>query len=275
MSKVIPKKILNAMLNVGSCYGSFYVLIVDNSFSRREVCDLFFKVLDELNIKLAAEIPKESYFAHLDLEHLPKEDFLAQDVIENVSKNLNAGLILSCGVENFADNFKLSEGGEKIRSVEFRPLPIRVDVERNKDKLKIILKAYVREFFKEYAFSRAVDAISAWLAKGYPIIPTCEEVISKYPIVNFNYVKAGKKFFPDFIAVCDYNTTLEDAFTEIVHWCTLTNEEFFTRRVVLFTDKWSSRIFHKFNAEFSKLKRLDVKFDFRLATGASCVKIPF
>ena len=275
MSKIIPKKILNTMLNVGRYYGSFYVLIVDKSFKRQEVSDLFFEALKELNIKLAPEIPKESYFACLDLKLLPEENFSAQDVIENVNKNLNVGLILACGVEDFADDFDLSADGEKIRSREFRPLPIRVDVERNKNKLKTIFKAYIKNFLKDYAFSRAVDTISAWLNKGQPIIPTCEGVINKYPVVNFNYAKAGKELFPDFIAVCDYNTTLEDSFTEIIHWCKLTDEEFFTRRVVLFTDKWESEIFHEFNAEFNKFKKLDVKFDFRLATGASCVKLPF
>ena len=275
MSKIIPKKVLNKLLNVGDCYGSFYVLIVDNSFNRHEVCDVFFTALEELNIKLAAEIPKENYFACLDLKRLPTEEFSVQDVIENVNKNLNAGLVLSCGVENFSDNFELTKGGEEIRSVEFHPLPIRVNVESNKNKLKTIFKAYIREFLKTYAFSRAVDTISAWLAKDYPIVSTCEDVINKYPVVNFNYVKAGKKLFPDFIAVCDYNMTLEDSFMKIIHWCRLTEEEFFTRRVVLFTNKWSRETFHKFHEEFKRFKRLDVKFDFRLATGASCVKIPF
>lgn len=275
MSKIIPKKILNNMLSVGRYYGSFYVLIVDNSVNRHEVSDIFFEALKELNITLAPEIPKESFFACLDLKLLPEENFSAQDVIENVNKNLNAGFILACGVENFADDFEISTDGEKIRSREFRPLPIRVDAERNKNKLKTIFKIYIKNFLKDYAFPRAVDTITVWLGKGQPIIPTCEDTINKYPIVNFNYIKAGKELFPDFLAVCDYNTTLEDTFAGIIHWCKLTDEEFFTRRVVLFTDKWESEIFHEYQAEFNKLKRLDVKFDFRLATGASCVKLPF
>ena len=275
MSKIIPKKILNTMLSVGGYYGSFYVLIVDNSSSRNEVCNVFFEALKELNIKLAAEIPKGNYFAFLDLERLPKEEFSEQEVIENVNKNLNAGLILACGVDDFADDFNISADGEKIRSGEFRPLPIRVGAERNKNKLKTIFKVYVKNFLKEYAFPRAVDAISLGLAKGQPIVPTCEDTVNKYPVVNFNYLKAGKELFPDFLAVCDANMTLEDSFMEIIHWCKLTDEEFFTRRVALFTDKWSSETFHKFNGEFKKFKRLDVKFDFRLATGASCVKLPF
>lgn len=129
----------------------------------------------------------------------------------------------------------------------------------------------------ELTFEQLVEKITERINQGTPPVPACEDVRCQYSsdfFAKYNYVKATEKFFSDLLAVCDAGIELKTTFKNILRWCNQT-ENFPSRRVVLFTDKWSRSDFRNVEVEFSKFKERGVKFDFRLAAGSGCVKISF
>lgn len=194
--------------------------------------------------------------------------------LSRLVEELNAGLIISAGGvgdERFRRNVELPR-----RNILELPIYIAT---HDAEYLKEIFKIYLRNC--QSGIDEAFDRIAEQIAKGKSPLDVADEIFANANNSSsggsFNTYPMGtpSAFHPDLLVVCEDPMNLSEAFFHINWWCCGTEGMFPRRRVVLFSDKWTTEAYKRYENLFRRLaKQRGVKFDFYLYTlGARPAKI--
>ena len=204
-------------------------------------------------------------------------------------EKLNAGLVISAG--GVGDE-RFRRDSEYLLRENFE-LPIFV-APRNREQLKEIFKIYLRNC--RASIDAAIERIAEKISKGKSPLDILDELLgannSSGAGGSFNTYPTGNPsgFYPDLLIVCEDPMNLSEpphswhwrhggAFDYIDWWCHETEGIFLRRRIVLFTDKWTTEAYKRYENLFRRLsKQHGVKFEFYLymfGAPPTKIKLPF
>ena len=244
------------------------------------------------------------YWCNTRRSEIPSGERIAPEIyLTRLVKDLNAGLVISAGGVG-DERFKRNFAPEMLNRLE-RPIFLGVPWGEDIDNvLKEIFKIYLRDV-PHSTLEEITSILNEEIPEGKSPLDVFNDICGNGGgRGQFNTFPMGEPsvgFFPELLVICEDPMPLAvdehfehfdyfyhrfrhrfyelGAFNYIFWWCQQTEDEFSSRKVFLYTDKWTTAAYNRYKKAFQRLaKNQGVEFDFRLWTGnvaPTKIKLPF